>query len=160
MDKSLRVASGPSVFFCTVCISAFASLLFQMDAWQMHSSDSHTVPLRHRAGHRVSFSHALRSSGNSEGVTAQHDNEGGDVTCHTRYSQLGPRSVRRRGLRFTCGFRRFRLGPGACTVMSPREGPRVNYDCNVLSFSLLKMLKNCFVSCLGIHDRFYMGLHS
>lgn len=45
----------------------------------------------------MSFSHALRSSGSSEGVTAQHDNEGGDVTCHTRYSQLGPRSVRRRG---------------------------------------------------------------
>lgn len=36
----------------------------------------------------MSFSHALRSSGSSEGVTAQHDNEGGDVTCHTRYSQL------------------------------------------------------------------------
>lgn len=33
-------------------------------------------------------------------------------------------------------------------------------DCSVLSFSLLKMLKNGFVSCLGINDRFSMRLHS
>lgn len=78
LDRSLRVTSRPPIFSApkqrAVCISAFALLLVQMDAWQMHSSDRHTVPLRHRARRRVS----VRSSVNTEGVTAQHYNEDED----------------------------------------------------------------------------------
>lgn len=83
------------------------------------------------------------------------------MTYNKMYSQLRPRFLMRRELGFTHLFFCFSIWPGACSIISPLKCCVLISDCSMLSFSLLKMLKNCFISCLGIlHDCSCMCLHS